>query len=162
MPFLILLVVASVGFALLWHCYHANKLPQVENVELLRKDCAMLYQQFPVTEETNGVAKYGRSYEYHIFRKISQENWPLSILALKPFEVERDVFGVSIWIKNNNPSMAISSDEDNWIAKGYFVSCSYRFSPRIGPHNHEKSGRFVFSPIEINGVYEFVTPARVN
>src|ERR1039458_7036905 len=91
-----------------------NKLPPIKDSEILRKDCEMLYKRFPVIEDTNQTTKYGSSYKYHVDRKIPKESWPPSILALKPFDVDRDNFGICVWVKTNNPNMGDLTISDNW------------------------------------------------
>ena len=136
-----------------------NILPPIKDPETFRKDCTVLYQQFPVIEDTNQIIKYGRSYKNQIFRKIPKENWPSSILALKPFDVDRDNFGICISIKTNNPNQNDPTIANNWVVKGYFVSCNFTSAPPSAGMGG--GGRFFFEPTGMSGIYEFEDPARV-
>jgi hypothetical protein len=154
-----ILALAFLSSLLLVSCSQ-NNLASIKDPEALRKDCTALYQQFSITEDTNQIVKYGRSYKNRVFRKIPKENWPSSILALKPFDVDRDNFGICIWIKTNNPNLENLTIAGNWVAKGYFVSCDFKtIPPSIGMGGG--GGRFFFKETEVNGIYEFKKPAAV-
>jgi hypothetical protein len=75
----------------------------------LRKDCALLYQQFPYKEDPSWQADLGRI--------VPTNSWPVSVRALNPFRVKRDEFGVSIWILFD----VREEPGKKWQAIGYYV-----------------------------------------
>jgi hypothetical protein len=129
-----------------------NKLPSIKDTETLRKDCATLFQQFPIIMDTNQIAKYGDGYTNQIVRDIPTKNWPFSIQNLKPFQVKRSRFGIDIWIRTNkNPTETISG---NWTAKGYFVPCS-----SFSIYGNRFSNVPFYKQTDLPGIYEISIPA---
>jgi len=128
-----------------------NKLPPIKDPETLRKDCAVLYVQFPIIIDTNQIAKYGVGNTNGIVRDIPTNNWPFSIQNLKPIQVKRSRFGIYIWIETNkHPTVTISG---NWTAKGYFVSCS-----SFSPYKIKNNVPF-FEETDLPGIYAISMPA---
>jgi hypothetical protein len=126
-----------------------NKLPPIKDPETLHKDCATLFQQFPIIIDTNQIAKHGDWYTNVIVRDIPTNNWPLSIQNLKPFQVKRSRFGINIWIKTNkHPTLTISG---NWTAKGYFIPFSSFSIYGNVPF---------FKQTDMPGIYEISMPAE--
>jgi hypothetical protein len=74
-----------------------NKLPRIINPETLRKDCTTLYQQFPNEVRTNG-----SGHEFVVQGGfVPKEKWTPAIIALKPFQVTKNKYGIRIWIRNS-------------------------------------------------------------
>jgi hypothetical protein len=119
-----------------------NSLPQIRDATTLRKDCVALYQSFSLTNQ---------SPEASI--KIPKEKWTAAMVALKPFDVDKDNFGIAIWIIRQSPI------RENWIAKGYFISCST--NTESPPSAGTLRGRFIFNKTEQEKIYQFEQPIAV-
>jgi hypothetical protein len=131
---------------LLVACSNGNngKLPKVDDPWTLCKDSRALYWQLFTIGGTNPLPEQA----YMPPQKIPTNYWPLSIQSLKPIEVDRDNFGIYIWIKANGQS----SLSDNWTEKGYFVSCTNN------PLNIKCNTPF-FTESGVPGIYEVTMPA---
>jgi hypothetical protein len=128
-----------------------SKLPKIQDPEALRKDCAILYQEFPETIKTNipvGTPAYLRI----IPKSIPEEKWTPAILALKPVKVFRCTFGISIWIGGN-------ANEN----VGYYVFCDPYLGPSDTPNGMGESSEagMAFIKTNMKGIYEFPTPQPV-
>lgn len=114
---------ARAGLVLLFSLFlvscSKNKLPGIKDPEILRKDCATLYQEFPETVRTNVHIAYLRT----IPNSIPQEKWPPAVLALKPVEVLRCQHGICILIGGNMVGGDTKGNE------GYFVFCGGFLGP---------------------------------
>ena len=94
-------------------CAH-HELPPVKNAEALRNDCAILFQQFPVSELSTNVPDY--DYQHSLgFREILKTNWPPSISALHPYLVCSYQGGIQMWIA------AFPMKEQGKYWNGYYV-----------------------------------------
>ncbi|HEX5398884.1 MAG TPA: hypothetical protein VFY06_07540 [Verrucomicrobiae bacterium] len=145
------LALISICFVLLISCSR-NNLPAINNAITLHKDCAGLFQQHPTIIGTNLTLIAEGRLPMEMVNAIPTNSWPLSVQNLKPFVVKRDNFGIYIWIRaNKHPTETISG---NWIAKGYFVSCT-NFAPfRI------RSNVPWFKETGLPEIYEVSMPAK--
>lgn len=124
-----------------------NKLPGIKDPETLRKDCAILYQEFPEIIKTNVHIAYLRT----IPNSIPQEKWTPAVLALKPVKVLRCQHGICLLIGGN---MVGGNTKGN---AGYFVFCG----PFLGPPDPTNDmGEYfedgiTFIKTDMKGIYEF-------
>lgn len=117
-----------------------HELPPVKDAEALRKDCAILYEQFPVSELSTNAPDY--QYQHGLgIRKISNDKWPPSILALHPYMVCNDQGGIALWIV---PSK--NADQGKWWNGYYVVVNPKQPTPQAATHH------MVFSPTKQNGI----------
>jgi len=107
-----------------------HQLPPIKDAELLRKDCALLFEQFPVSELSTNVPDY--EYQHSLgFRKIPQDKWPSSIAALHPYLVCSYQGGIQMWI---------AGVEEGKIWHGYYIDVK----PEVPPPPQAASNHFVF------------------
>jgi hypothetical protein len=118
-------------------------LPPIKNPEQLRKDCALLYQQFQIS--TNHPFYTNSHNRLYLLRVVPKDKWPPSVSDLKPRFVYTDYFGVSILIYSGN-----SSD------KGYYLQFNRKESaPRTATHG---LGRYYLTNSPYMGIDMFVYP----
>jgi len=128
-------------------------LPSIKDPELLRKDCEVLYREFPIA--TNTPAFTNTFLKLRISRNVPKEQWPPSIRALKPRVICTDYFGVSISIyENSNPAKF-----GHWAEKGYYLQFNTNASaPRTADHG---LGKFHLKASPHKGIDEFSMPSIV-
>jgi hypothetical protein len=137
-------------FVLLVSCSR-NELPVIGDADLLHKECADLYEQFP----TNDVASTNYNPELGM-KAIPEEKWSPSIKALNPHGVIRNKYGVVILIKSQRPR-----NLDDWVVKGYYVLVKQAQDPfpgKITPLSRKPS-LFRYNPTDYKDIYEIEQPA---
>ena len=116
-------------------------LPPIKDAELLRKDCALLLEQFPVSELSTNVPEYWWQHSLG-FHKIPEANWPPSISALHPYLVCSYQGGLQMWIVN----LPIKEQGELW--QGYFVVVK----PEQPPPPQAATNYFVFQQTDKAGI----------
>lgn len=116
-----------------------NSLPKIEDVDALRKECAILS---PVHVQSG-----------HGDQSIPKEQWPASVKALHPMMVSRGEFGVSILIK--------SSEKDQLSILGYYVFDDSQITPPTNSPATRPNDQFYFGKPVAKGVYEIVRPSSI-
>jgi hypothetical protein len=112
----------------------SSKLPEITNPEALRKDCAILYQQFPSKTKTNSLGRvYVVSQGF-----VSKEKWTPAISALKPLQVLKDENGIRIFIYTDKERI-----------RGYYV---------FFDQTQAKPTRLILRNTNAVGIYEFEEP----
>ena len=130
---------------------NASRLPRIKNPDQLRKDCAILHEQFPVDETllaTNSGYRFFYDRGFPI-GYISKEKWPTSIVALKPFVVHSTKYGIHIWItevRREGP-------------KGYFVPVTNSLPAPAAVHG--LGGSYNLTPSPYEGIWEFFEPRGI-
>jgi hypothetical protein len=131
----------------------SSKLPKIKDPETLRKDCAVLFQQFPLEETDKNSPLHEFEFPFRD-REIPTEKWPTSIQALHPLKVTRDKYAICIWILPNT-----TEQSKNWVFKGYYVLENHNASPpRIA---HGGGGEFNLQSTDYHGIDIFYLPAAV-
>jgi hypothetical protein len=140
-----------------------NKLPTIKDPDSLKKDCSVLFQQFPLIINTNTQAssrfeRIEREWlEANMYRDIPANDWPVSIQNLKPFAVHRSDFGIYIWIKTNNDA---ENPTENWFSKGYFALCKSNYSEDWNSTRRYNNFN-PFAETSSSGIYEVTIPIQV-
>jgi len=129
-------------FCLLLVSCNRHHPPPIQNVEILRKDCAVLFQQFPVDETPTNTADYDYQHGFGI-RKIPKQKWPDSVLALHPYLVCSYQGGIQIWI-----DWSIRFEEEGKFWNGYYVVVD----SAIPPPPQAVSNHFVFRNTGKDGI----------
>jgi len=166
----ILLLMVTVGIVL-WHSHYRDALPRIKDADLLRNECVLLCQQFPLRElNTNhmmiidGKILFRGRLGQERSTEIPKQNWPASIQALHPFNVTRDEYAVCTWIKNNTRMGVSTSDprifaRNNWDWKGYYVHTNPLESPpRSATHG---SALYYLDETKFDGIDQFIEPDAV-
>jgi len=118
-----------------------HQLPPIKDAELLRKDCALLFEQFPVSKLSTNVPDY--EYQHSIgFRKIPQDKWSSSIAALHPYLVCSYQGGIQMWIAE------LPIKEQGKLWQGYFIVVK----PEEPPPPQAATNQFVFQQTEKAGI----------
>jgi len=128
-----------------------SELPVIKDADLLHKECASLYEQFPISD----VATTNYDPELGI-KTIPEEKWSPSIKALNPHGVIRNKYGVVILIKSQRPR-----NLDDWIVKGYYVLIKQAKDPfpgKITPFARKPS-LFRYNATDYKDIYEIEQPA---
>jgi len=123
----------------------SSKLPKITDPEALRKDCAVLYQQFPSETKTN---RFGRVFVIH-GGFVSKEKWTPAISALKPLQVVADKYGIRIYI------YIFASGER---VGGYYVFFDQTTSTPNEPVPGWRADGLIFRNTKTKGIYEFEEP----
>jgi hypothetical protein len=123
-----------------------KELPNIQDVNLLYKDCTNLYAQFPINEVATP------NYDPELGMKtIPEMKWPDSIMALNPYSVCRNKYGILILIKCQKPHY--------W---GYYIIIKQDKNPFPGKIVNGLMGKqalFRCNPTSYRGVYEIEQPA---
>jgi hypothetical protein len=118
-----------------------HELPPIKNAEALRHDCAILFQQFPVSEISTNVLGY--DYQHSLgFCYVPKSNWSASISALHPYLVCSYQGGIQIWID----CVRLQDQGKYW--HGYYVIVK----PEVPPPPQAASNHFVFKPTDLDGI----------
>jgi hypothetical protein len=125
----------------------SSKLPEITDPEALRKNCTVLYHQFPSEIKTNSLGR-----EYVISQGfVSKEKWTPSISALKPIQVLKDKYGIRIYIYFSKETF-----------RGYYVfsdqTAPTPTKPVSGWKADNAGNRPILKNTEMSGIYEFEEP----
>ncbi len=125
-------------------------LPSIDRPEELRRDCALLCEQFQVNQarlarDSRYRAEYERGFPVGI---VPKEKWPPRILALKPVAVFTSRFGTQIYITGIRGKGS----------KGYFLPVNTNSLP---PSADFGLGPAYLTPSRYDGIWEFVEPDTV-
>lgn len=126
--------------------------PAIKDPEQLRKDCAQLYEQSPIS--TNRLQSSRAKYD--IQREIPKASWPASIVALKPVLVFTDYYGVRLVIKVSDSS----SPEHSPASEGYYLQFHPTERAVRDPHRSPR-GRFILINSKYDGIDEYIEPSIV-
>jgi hypothetical protein len=118
-----------------------HELPPVKDAEALHKDCAILFEQFPVDELPTNAFNY--DYQHSLgLRIIPQGKWLPSILALHPYMVCSYQGGIQMWISD------VPFKEQGKLWNGYYVVVK----PELPPPPQAATNHFVFSHTDQDGI----------
>jgi hypothetical protein len=118
-----------------------DKVPRIKDPEILRKDCAILYQEFAEIIRTN-VPAGAPAYIRIVPRPVPREKWTSAILALKPALVIRANFGICILIGGH-------------AYPGYYVFSGGFTEPPVGNQGGESFEDGIdFIKTNMRGIYE--------
>lgn len=131
-----LILLALVAFSVAG-CGRA-KMPPIKDVEVLRKDCLTLYQEFSRLEIPTNDPHFNYQTSLGI-REIPQGQWSGSIKDLNPYMVCIYGDGVQIWV--------VTAKQKN--GEAYHVSSR----PELLPPAFTVSNHFVFEGTDFKGVY---------
>lgn len=126
--------------ALFWLVASCNrhKLPPVKDAAALRNDCAVLYEQFPVSELSTN------DYEQSLgIRKIPQDKWLPTIVSLHPYMVCSYQGGIQMWI------YWPGHKDEGKFWNGYYVSVK----SEQPPPPQAATNRFVIQRTDHDGVF---------
>ena len=126
-----------------------SSLPQIKDVDALRRECADLSKQLPPRARTNDAGIRIAAGD----QPVSGDQWPPSIKALQPIMVNRGEYGFSILIKYTKP--------DALDLAGYYVFDDAEMAPpRSGPSTR-LNDRFYFGERTAKGIYKIVSPSII-
>jgi hypothetical protein len=116
-----------------------HELPPVKDAEALRKDCAILLNQFPPRELPTNEPNQQLG-----IRPIPKAKWLSSIQALQPSQVYSYGGGILLWIDGTRSMKDIGK---YW--NGYYIIVN----PELPAPPQAATNHFVFSPTKQDGIH---------